>query len=175
MNRYISLLRGINVSGQKIIKMAELAQGYRDWGFTDVSTYLASGNVLFTSPKGPGECRQIIEQAISQRFGYQVDCLVLTPQQLSAIRASMPFAAERVFYSFIIGDGEWPPPPEDISIIKPFAAEGDDLAAEPGVVYFHCLGSFGKSKLSNNFIEKKLGVRATTRNAKTVEALLQRT
>jgi uncharacterized protein (DUF1697 family) len=172
MKQYISLLRGINVSGQKKISMAELARCYDACGFETVRTYIQSGNVLFKSAKPASQCREEIERGIREAFGFDVLVRVLDLPELKAIRSALPFGGERVFFTFIMANGPSAGAAPDLSELMDHRAEGDQLAAVPGAIYFLCPGSYGRSKLSNNFIERKLGIRASTRNLKTVDALI---
>ena len=82
MTTYISLLRGINVSGQKLINMAALRKTYEKLGFRNVTTYVQSGNVIFTGNEiDLSELEQKISQEIEKDFGYEVPVIVLTLRQ----------------------------------------------------------------------------------------------
>ena len=79
MNTYISLLRGINVSGQKKILMAELKALYEDLGFTNVKTYIQSGNVVFEYKETEASTLQeMIFAKINNHYGFEVPNLILT-------------------------------------------------------------------------------------------------
>jgi hypothetical protein len=114
MKQYISLLRGINVSGQKKISMAELARCYDACGFETVRTYIQSGNVLFKSAKPASQCREEIERGIREAFGFDVLVRVLDLPELKAIRSALPFGGERVFLRL-----SWPTgPPQGLHRIS---------------------------------------------------------
>jgi uncharacterized protein (DUF1697 family) len=91
LQRYITLLRGINVGGRNIIEMTDLKSCFESMGFTGVSTYIQSGNVLFTSGEG-NKTRLIkkIEQVLSERYGYISQIVLITYQELEAIVAGAP-------------------------------------------------------------------------------------
>jgi uncharacterized protein (DUF1697 family) len=85
MAQFISILRGINVGGHKKIRMADLKVLYRSLGFTNVVTYIQSGNVLFEcATQNPTNLSEMIEQAIFEKYGFEVPVLVLTPQKMAA-------------------------------------------------------------------------------------------
>lgn len=86
--KYVALLRGINVGGNRKVPMAELRQIFEDLGFTDVSTYINSGNVIFSSEIAPDAAK--IEAAIGNHFGFSVDTLVLSAVQLTSVANAIP-------------------------------------------------------------------------------------
>jgi uncharacterized protein (DUF1697 family) len=106
------------------------------------------------------QCREEIERGIREAFGFDVLVRVLDLPELKAIRSALPFGGERVFFTFIMANGPSAGTAPDLSELMDQRAEGDQLAAVPGAIYFLCPGSYGRSKLSNNFIERKLGIRA---------------
>jgi uncharacterized protein (DUF1697 family) len=88
MNTYVILLRGINVGGKNIIPMAGLKKRLEELGFADVSTYIASGNVILASDKPADEVKARIEAALAKGFkpgGEPVKVLVLSRKQLQAV------------------------------------------------------------------------------------------
>ena len=91
---YIALLRGINVSGQKKIKMADLRTYLGDAGLQDVQTYIQSGNIVFKSENADkAELAQKISDEIKEAYGFDVPVLVLTADYLqSAIEQNTYFA-----------------------------------------------------------------------------------
>ena len=96
MHTYISILRGINVSGQKKIIMTDLLKLYEDLGFIDVKTYIQSGNVVFNSTKKVSNALLVkqIESKINEIYGFQVPVIIRTADDLEKIIASNPFKAE---------------------------------------------------------------------------------
>ena len=95
MSIYISILRGINVSGQKCIKMDALRKSYERLGFCGVTTYLQSGNVIFAdNHRKPHELATSIMQRIKQDFGFDIPVIVLSIDQLKLIIENNPFLKE---------------------------------------------------------------------------------
>ena len=89
--RYVALLRGINVGGKTLIKMTDLKTCVEELGFDDVSTYIASGNVLFESDeRDTAKLELQIEHAIAERFGLSVKVVVLDRAAYGQIVAAIP-------------------------------------------------------------------------------------
>src|SRR5690606_41069078 len=92
MNTYIALLRGINVSGHKIIKMAELKKMFENTGFQNVKTYIQSGNVVFQTNKSDiSELEKLLRNAIEDTFGFDVHIKILIPEEIKAALEENPF------------------------------------------------------------------------------------
>ena len=113
MNTFISMLRGINVSGQKKIKMAELRNLYESLGLANVQSYLQSGNVLFNSPEPDAEnLAKSIESRIEETFGYAVPVLNRSVLEFQQVIDSNPFLNDRsedparLYVTFLVN----PPP-----------------------------------------------------------------
>ena len=89
--QYLALLRGINVGGKNLVKMADLRTAVEDLGFADVATYIASGNVLFRAPRGKrDELASGIESHLSRQFGTGLKAVLLTKAQLEDVVAGAP-------------------------------------------------------------------------------------
>lgn len=166
MIKYISLLRGINVSGQKIIRMNDLRNLYSSLGFSNVMTYIQSGNVLFCSELNDQiVLKQLIEKKIEDEFNFQVPVLILTESKLKSIIEGNPFEIpghdlKRISVSFFYS----PPNSDGLQSLEKIKLPDDKIRIEEDILYFYCPTGFGKTKLNNNFIEKKLNVTATSRN-----------
>ncbi len=173
MNTYISLLRGINVSGQKKIKMAELKELYESLGFKDVQTYIQSGNVIFKDKKiDQDKIIKRIENKIGQQYGYRVTVIMRTPDEMNSIIKNNPFpdfAAETkmLYVTFLAEEID----PSKISGLEKYKAKDDKYVLIGKNFYFYCPGGYGKTKLSNNTIERVFSAPATTRNWNSVLTL----
>ena len=89
--QYVALLRGINVGGKNLIKMADLREAVEALGFADVATYIASGNVLFRAPRGKrDELASRIESHLSRQFGTDLKVVLLTRAQLKGVVDGAP-------------------------------------------------------------------------------------
>lgn len=176
MTTFVSMLRGINVSGQKMIKMNALQESYKTLCFDNVVTYLQSGNVVFTSEDS--DC-SLLEEKISDRiekdFGFAIPVLVLPIEKLKQIASDNPFLegtdkeGKSLYITFLYSE------PENINneVIERSKREGEDFIITKEVVYLYCPNGYGRTKLNNNYWEAKLKSRATTRNWKTVTEMLK--
>jgi uncharacterized protein (DUF1697 family) len=177
MATIISILRGINVSGQKKILMADLKTLYESLGFKNISTYIQSGNVIFTTAKklSNTELAAVIEKAIKKQYGFEVPVITKTLIEWNKIIMANPFVKkkgidlERLYVTFL----SQPPDKENISKAESFSYPPDEFIITDAAIYMHVPDSYGNTKLSNNFFEKKLKVSATTRNWKTVVTLAE--
>jgi uncharacterized protein (DUF1697 family) len=89
--RYLALLRGVNVGGKNLVKMAELRAAFEKMDLADVATYIQSGNVLFRAPRQKrAELASRIESALTRRFGIELKAVLLTEAQLSGVVEGAP-------------------------------------------------------------------------------------
>lgn len=86
--KYVALLRGVNAGGHRRVPMGELRELFSELGFTDISTYINSGNVVFSSTTKPNQSE--VEKAIENKFGFPVDTLILTGEQIMTIAKTIP-------------------------------------------------------------------------------------
>ncbi len=175
MISYIAFLRGINVSGHKIIKMADLAKMFTGMKFKNVKTYIASGNVLFDSnEKDVSKLEAKIEKEILKTFGFDVVVFVRTREELEKIVNLNPFAKIKIqktkFYVLFMK--------ENFTKLKlPFFSEKyavEVIAALDN--NFFCVARpdiVGSGGGANLFIEKEHKIPATTRNWNTILKILQ--
>lgn len=175
MATWISILRGINVSGHKSVKMDALRKSYEALGFQDVATYVQSGNVVFTCENTTANTleKSIIEQ-IEKEFGFDVPVIVMSADNLNHVIDNNPFTKDydkdkSFFYVTFLASK---PKDFDLNAIEEKARNGEEIFVTEDAVYLYCPGGYGRTKLNNNFLEKKLQVRATTRNWKTTNVLL---
>lgn len=176
MTTYISILRGINVSGQKLIKMDALRKSYENLGFCNVTTYLQSGNVIFSANNAkPNELAQTITRQIERDFGFDVPVIVLTIDNLKQIIDNNPFLKDSdkdttfLHVTFLSSK----PQKFDFKTIEEKKLSGEEISFADNAVYLYCPNGYGKTKLNNSFLENKLKVGATTRNWKTTTELLK--
>ncbi|MFU8854222.1 DUF1697 domain-containing protein [Micromonospora sp. SL1-18] len=171
--RYAALLRGVNV-GSTRIAMADLRRLVADLGHEDVKTYLQSGNAVFTSSEtDTGKLAQGIERAIADELGPTVPVLVRSGAELAAVAAASPYADQqddptRVLVAFLSAA----PAKARLAALAVPAGENIEYAAAGREIHLHFPdGGYGRTKFTNAYLEKKLGVVATTRNWKSVLAL----
>jgi uncharacterized protein (DUF1697 family) len=172
--RYVALLRGINLGGHNKVSMSDLRALFASLGAEDVETYVQSGNVIFESTEGPGKLTDALEKRIRRDLGLSVTVLVRTRPQLAKVHAGNPFAksgkeSTKLHVTFLAEKPDLALVPE----LDPERAEPDEFEVVGQEVYLHCPNGYGRSKLTNAYFEKKLGVAATTRNWKTVTKLAE--
>ena len=174
--KYLAILRGINVSGKNKIKMEDLRDLMSKLGFENCQTYIQSGNVVFEAvPQAVKTLAQKIEQAIAKQYNYEVPVIVKTQDDLAKVYSRNPFlpqhSEEMKFLHFTFCEEE----PESIMIegIEREKYLPDEWKATDLGIYLFCPNGYGRTKLTNTFFERKLKVRATTRNWKTVQKLME--
>lgn len=172
MKTYISLLRGINVSGQKKIKMEELRALYESLGLERVATYIQSGNVIFESALKADELVSRIEQSIERQFGYPVTVILRSLSQWREIVDKNPFFEQSEdpskLHVTLLAEM---PEPQCFDKLSEVQSGEDRYVVDGQQLYLHCPNGYGRSKLANTVIERKLKVAATTRNWKSMMAL----
>jgi uncharacterized protein (DUF1697 family) len=174
MITHIALLRAVNV-GSNMLKMDLLREMLAELGFADVKTYLQSGNVLFGGKGTPAQLSAMIEKRVSEATRLPVSAIVRTPAQLQRIIAANPFAKEAagapktVHVTFLAGAA----PKAAAAAIAKLQAGADRWHVAGGEIYLCCPDGYGRTKLNNTALERVLGLRATTRNWKTVTALYE--
>lgn len=173
---YISILRGINVAGQKKIGMDELKTLFESLRFSDVSTYIQSGNVVFTAKETSiGALRLKIERLIGKKFGCDVPVQIRTIEEFKKVIDANPF----------VEDAKIDASKLHVTFLERMAAkhvlckfENDDFKGEQfrvfgTEIYVHCPNGYSKATLTNDFFEKKLGISATTRSWNSVNKLYE--
>jgi len=171
--RYIALLRGINVSGQKKIKMADLRTLMESLGLNHVKTYIQSGNVIFDTPRQEDWAGRM-EAAIANEFGFAVPVITRKVNELAEIIKNSPFTPPPGDESkYLIALLSSKANPNNMDLFTPYLKEEESLWILEHEIYLHCPEGSGKSKLTNTLIEKKMGCSATMRNWKTIVKLNQ--
>lgn len=172
MNSYIVLLRGINVGGHKKVPMAELRELLSKSGFENVRTYIQSGNVILQSSLSDmKEIERSIQNAIIDHFGFEVPVIAKTRHDLEVIFDSCPFSDEKKENSYFIMLSVIPKK-DLVDEVTKITFKGEEFVIIKDCLYFHSSIGYGNSKFNMNSFEKKLNVKATSRNYKTMVKLL---
>ena len=176
MTRMIAFLRAINVGGHTV-KMETLRRLFQSLGFTEVETFIASGNVLFSTTCGePAGLESQISAGLREALGYEVETFVRSERELRRIAAYQPFPASIVEAAatnnviFLHG------PLNDPARQKLMAltSEIDRFATHASEVYWSCRKLQSQSTFSNAVLEKTLGVKSTIRGVNTIQKLAAR-
>jgi len=178
MPTYIAMLRGINVSGHKMVKMEALRASFGALRLSNVQTYVQSGNVIFGIGNGSvAALSEKIEQRILRDFDFSVPVFLRTAKELEEIIKDNPFLKETAIdhsklHITFLSDAAPKTAPE---ALQPLAVKPEQFHAIGRQIYLYCPNGYGRTKLSNTAIERKLSVGATTRNWRTVNTLLAMT
>ena len=172
MTIFITMLRGINVSGQKKIKMEELRKLYESLEFQDIRSYIQSGNIIFkTHTSDRLKIISSLRESIFNHFGFDVSIILRTSKELERIVSNNPFHdkdTKRILVSFLAEENK----NYNIDELLQVKAKGEEFKIKGKEIYLFLPYGSGKTKLTNNFFERKLGVQITTRNWKTVNKIL---
>lgn len=177
MRTYISFLRGINVGGHHKILMADLQKLYQNLALLEVKTYIQSGNVVFkvldNENRTVNQLEQEIENAIKEKYQFEIAVIIRTVEELQKVAQENPFLGEgrdkdQLLVMFLKNQ----PLIEKLNIIDKNKFIPDDFLCIDKEIYLYCPNGYGKTKLTNNLFETKLKNIATTRNIKTVQIML---
>jgi len=173
MGRYIVLLRAVMPSGKNKVPMAQLREVLSAAGFDNVRTYIQSGNALVDSSRPAREVATRVHALIKDEIGPDLGVVVRTAAQLRKVLEGNPFRdghdQSRVFYALF---AKRPPAAKVKQLLAEDLGE-ESLAISGDVAYMYIPGLYGRNRLSNNFLEKRLGVVGTMRNANTLRRLVE--
>jgi uncharacterized protein (DUF1697 family) len=166
---YVGLLRGVNVGGSNKLPMADLRSMFEDLGFSDVRTFIQSGNVVFASKHRPTTTE--LERGIAARFGIETDVVLRSSSELEAVRATNPFPDVQTEYLHVgfmastVGDAVLQSLEPERFGVERFAVVGTEA-------FLHLPNGMGTSKLPAH-LARRLGTPITFRNWKTVNRLIE--
>lgn len=175
MTTYICFLRGVNVGGNKLLKMAELKVLFDTLKLHDAKTYLQSGNVVFRSDETDRAIlTRRIEDGIRKKSGMQVKIILRTTHELRKVIAANPLPPEDrnpsgllvAFLGGTIADTAR-------ALLTSLKIASEELHFGKQELYIYFAEGMARSKIANALTEKKLGVNVTARNWNTVNALLK--
>ena len=174
MPKLVAFLRAINVGGHNV-KMVDLCAIFATLGLTDVESFIASGNVIFSAPKtGVKALEQKIEKELATALGYDVPTFLRTESEIATVAAYRPFtsaqfAASTAFNVAFLAE------PLDVAAKKTVLAMKtgiDDFHVNGREVYWLCTVRQSASKFSNTPFERALKRRATWRGMQSVQKLV---
>ncbi len=145
MTAYVALLRAVNVGGTSKLPMADLKRIAEELGFGSPITFIASGNLIFTSDGGQGEVRDALEEGVAKHMGKPVPVMIRTAREMAAVAKANPFAdapGRRVLVTFL------PEPPSGDALDHVRGRDGERLALGKREIYVDYCGTLlGRSKL----------------------------
>ncbi len=176
MTKWILLLQGINVGGQKRMPMPELQSLLAGLGLQSVRTYIQSGNAVFSSPEADrAVLGEMIGNAIAEKFGFATPVFLRTAAEMARVAGENPFLTARsedpafLHVTFLSA----PLTPEARAGLTAPAGIPDEMAPGLEEIYLFCPQGYGRTKLNNAFFERKLDQKVTTRNWNSVMTLLR--
>lgn len=175
MPKYVSFLRAINVGGRNVIKMDALKQIYADLGLGSPVCHLQSGNVVFETERSDEMALGAeIEIAIEACAGFRPEVILRNSDALARVIKANPFpvpAKEDPSHLLVMFFRETPSKASAVALMK--ANTGPEACAIKGRdIYIHYSEGIGRSKFTNNVIERELGLKGTARNWNTVTRLV---
>jgi len=165
MPRYVALLRAVNVGGTGALPMAKLKSMCLDAGFTQVETYIASGNVVFDSKAGEKRVKVELESRLHAHAKKPVGVVVRTAAEMAAVLKANPFRGTEPKYIYTVFLDA--PPPRD-ALDHAVGVDGEDMALGKREIYIHYRKGMGRSRL--RIPAAKSG---TARNMNTVARLAE--
>lgn len=167
---HIALLRGINVSGQNKLPMAELRTACAQLGWQDVQTYIQSGNLVFRAAGAAAALEHALEDLIAQHFGLTIPVIVRAAAEWPALVAGNPFPAASAATPNLVMLmlAKQPPHPDALAALQARAAAGEQLAQVGDALWAYFPAGSGRSKLAPTLIDRLVGSPVTARNWNTV-------
>lgn len=167
--KYIALLRGINVGGNRKILMVNLKNMFESLHFKNIITYIQSGNVIFESnqPENQIDLQNRLEESIKNEFSFDVPVIIRSVEEWNSIILNTPFQlsdTDRLHITFL----ENSPSPTDVKELQAFTHPTDQWVIKENNAYVFCAKKYSDTKFTNEFFSKKLKTRTTTRNWKTI-------
>ena len=172
--RYVALLRGVNVGGRNKLPMADLREIFAEACCAAVQTYIQSGNVVFEAAQDLAErVPEIVTLAIRRRFDIETAVIVRSREELRQVADSNPFDTSgdpRLLHVAFLQDT---PGAESVTRLDPDRSPPDAFAVRGRNVYLHYPNGVARSKLTNEYLAAQLQTVSTTRNWRTVLTLLE--
>ncbi len=173
MKTYIILLRGVMPTGKNKVPMAQLREVLTKAGFGNVRTYIQSGNVLVDTDLSAKDVETHVHDLIQKHIGPDLAVVARTGAQLQKVLDENPFKTgfdiSRIFF---VSFAE-PPLLQKVKDLLAQDFSPEKLVITKNAAYMYIPGTYGRGALSNNFLEKKLGVSATMRNFNTISKLIE--
>jgi len=176
MSKHIAFLRAINVGGHTV-KMDALRQLFESLGFSNVETFIASGNVIFETKAGNVKSlEKKIEACLREALEYEVATFIRTDAEVAEIAKYKPFPQSQLDMATALNIGFLADPLNDLAKQKLMSlqTEIDDFHIHGREIYWLCKKKQSESKISNAVIEKALGVKLTLRGVNTVKKLAEK-
>jgi uncharacterized protein (DUF1697 family) len=170
-NLFIAILRGINVGGHNKLKMAELRAALEADGFANVQTYIQSGNVVFEpQTKSTNKISDAFTGLIQKHFQLDVPVVIRSSSAFAAVPDNNPWAGDSRFDEQFLSVAFLAKKPAKTKLaqLSDPSADCDHFKVVGSDIYLYCPNGASKTKLTNNFFEKELGIVCSTRNWRSI-------
>ncbi len=172
--KYITLLRGINVSGKNTINMADLRQLYQDLELKNVKSYIQTGNVVFeTQETSKNKIIENIKTAVFQKYKYDIQIIIREQTEFASILTKNPFLIEntddlkKIYVAFL----NRMPAKEHVEKLQNEQFISEKIYFQKTEIYLHYPNWYGKSKINHNFLENRLKCYVTLRNWRSIQKI----
>ena len=172
---FLALLRGINVGGNNRIPMASLSSLCTKTGWTEVQTYIQSGNIVFSADAMPAALEAKLERALKKQFGFGIPVIVRPASAWTSYLKNNPFSKESAkepkFVQLALS--KMPPKADAAKELQARAANGEKIVQKGDAFWIYFQGGVGTSKLSPSLFDRMIGSPTTLRNWRTVLKLAE--
>ena len=172
--RYVALLRGVNVGGKNKLPMVELRDAFTAAGCTGVRSYIQSENVVFEAARDLAErVPELVTRAVGQQFGISTAVVVRSGEELQQVATSNPFDTSGDPRFLQVAFLQDVPSAEAVAGLDPERSPPDAFVVRGRNVHLHYPNGTARSKLTNEYLTRQLQSASTMRNWRTVLALLE--
>ena len=169
---HVALLRGINLGGKNAVPMAELRRYAEEAGGANARTYVQSGNLVFTAQHA-APIAAVISARIEENLGLTIPVVLVTADELRDIAAGNPYLREGVpekeVHLILLSET---PPPDRVANLDPDRSPPDRYTVAGRAIYHHAPNGLARTKLTNAYLDRTLGVVSTSRNWRTIGSIL---
>jgi uncharacterized protein (DUF1697 family) len=175
MPRHVAFLRALNVGGHGVVKMDVLKRHFEKMGFSDVETFIASGNVVFSTKAAKGLDAKIA-RVLEQELGYAVATFVRTVAEVAEAAAHAPFAEKDVAAcpTYLVGFLSKELDAASLARVKALETDADQFHVRGRDFWWLSKHPQSKPAISGRVLEKALGQPTTLRNVNTIRRMAER-
>ena len=170
LRSYVALLRGVNVGGRNAVPMARLREAVGTLGWSDVATYIQSGNVMFRTDRPLRSLESDFEEVIEDNFGLSIPVVVREAGRWAKYVKENPFPGESEAEAkwVLLALSKKSPAASAVAELEGKAANGERVMKVGDGIWIHFPEGSGRSKLTPTVLDRVIGSPATTRNWRTV-------
>jgi uncharacterized protein (DUF1697 family) len=173
--RWVALLRGINVGGNKKVPMAELRELAAELEWTEIATYIQSGNLLFAANGKPAALEDELEQALQAHFGFTVPVIVRSADEWLGYAKGSAFPAAEIERPKLLhlALSKVPPKADARKALQGYCRAGELVSLRGDAIWIDFVEGVGSSKLTPAVLDRVFGSTITARNWRSVQAIAE--